>query len=215
MKMESAISQQTLLLVLFAVGFAGNSNTAWAIKMDQALLTVHNELQSSIRVSFISDHCYKCLYQPLVILPDGHSNASVTVSTRFTLTLTVETDIGNSTPCRWNQLYGESGHYSVWIQPSGYPDNITCIQIVTKDPINSYLPLLAAAAVLLLLAVLYVSAPYLYRWLQKSKCIAVCCRSAPYPLDSGDATNCSGDIHQTKPKSSRLKSLDTFRGPDA
>ncbi|KAG5831017.1 hypothetical protein ANANG_G00299400 [Anguilla anguilla] len=180
--------------------------------MDEALLTVHNDLQSGIRVSYVSDHCYKCLYQPLLILPDGPSNASLSVSTRFTLTLIVEADPGNSTPCRWSQLYGESGHYSVWVQPSGYPDNITCVRTLDKEPINSYLPLLAAAVVLFLLAVLYVSTPYLYRWLKKSKCISLlCCRRAGESSLDCDAS-CSRDVEQMKPASSRLRSLDTFRG---
>uniref|UniRef100_A0A4W5JND1 Uncharacterized protein n=1 Tax=Hucho hucho TaxID=62062 RepID=A0A4W5JND1_9TELE len=41
------------------------------VKMDEASLTVNNELGAEVVVSWLSDHCYQCVYQPLGVVPAG------------------------------------------------------------------------------------------------------------------------------------------------
>ncbi|XP_018604816.2 heparan-alpha-glucosaminide N-acetyltransferase [Scleropages formosus] len=167
-----------------------------SLDMDQALLTIYNQLQSRIRVSYVNDHCYRCLYQPLVSLNGCPSNSSVVISTRFSLSFTVEAENASSV-CSWSKTYGEAGRYLVWVQQSDV-STITCMLTVDKNPINSYLPILVAALILALLALVAVSVPYLLRF-------------GSHDSMSEDG-GCGEQAVQTKSKSSRLKSLDTFRG---
>ncbi|XP_071769330.2 proto-oncogene tyrosine-protein kinase receptor Ret [Centroberyx gerrardi] len=114
-------------------------NTGPALKMDQALLTFHNQLPEGVDVFYISDYCYKCLYQPLASVKASNNNASAVISTKFTLTMQVESPARNATLCRWSQTYEEGGHYSVWIRLSEPPNNPTCTHTVDKAPRNAYL----------------------------------------------------------------------------
>ncbi|XP_062376297.1 heparan-alpha-glucosaminide N-acetyltransferase [Sardina pilchardus] len=179
------------------------------LKMDEALLTVHNQLTEDITVLFVSDYCYKCLYQPVVNVSAEQKNASVVVSTLFTLTLKVEPYSQNRTLCRWTQAFEEAGHYSLRVTQYETTSDVTCFLSVDKSPNNSYLPLLAAALVLAVLSLLWTVAPYVYRWKCTSKIInLISCRRPQLSTENEDL---SAEI-TSQPKSSRLKSLDTFRG---
>ncbi|XP_028845003.1 heparan-alpha-glucosaminide N-acetyltransferase [Denticeps clupeoides] len=176
--------------------------------MDEALLTVHNQLIGGIRVLYVSDYCYKCLYQPLVFVKDGHSNASVTVSTIFTLTLNVQHESGNDTLCRFSEMFKEAGHYSLWVKESQTPEDSGsgCILSVEKKPHNAYWPLLTAFLLLGLVSLLWALAPFLSRLIRK---IHFCLRE---PSVGNDDEINPTENGATTQRSSRLKSLDTFRG---
>nr|XP_015202918.1 PREDICTED: heparan-alpha-glucosaminide N-acetyltransferase-like [Lepisosteus oculatus] len=217
--MESRVTQ-TFLFVLFLISTAVLAEIISSedsnLKMDEALLTVHNKLPRSIIVFYVSDYCYKCLYQPLVVIRPSSGlqpgNASVAIRTRFILTFRIMTEVGNITLCSWSKLYGEAGHYSTWVQKqTGIDSKITCSQTVEKAPINSYTALLVAAVILGLLALLHLLGLYLYRqqWIRHyiSQCF---CKNRT--VNSNRSTNNNGGADETKAKSSRLRSLDTFRG---
>ncbi|XP_041866411.1 heparan-alpha-glucosaminide N-acetyltransferase isoform X2 [Melanotaenia boesemani] len=180
--------------------------------MDQALLTFHNQLTEEVQVFYTSDYCYKCVYQPLVSLKPNNKNASAQISTKFTLTIQVESQTRNKTLCRWDQTYMEGGHYSIWIMPVAF-NNPICNLYVDKRPNNPHLPLLVAALLMALTALLFVMVPYIYR----KRCTltfikTICCRGEKYSVDNEDA-HARETAHGTgEAKPSRLLSLDTFRG---
>ncbi|XP_071337481.1 heparan-alpha-glucosaminide N-acetyltransferase isoform X2 [Trachinotus anak] len=203
--------QASLTLLIFVASSHGQHlKSGPRLKMDQALLTFHNQLTEEVQLFYTSDYCYKCVYQRLATVRPDNNNASVVISTRFTLTLQVESWTRNATLCRWSQAYGEGGHYSVWIQMSEAASEPSCTHSVDKRPNNTYLPILVSALLLAVIALLYFVAPSVYRRRCTSNFIeTICCQGSQYSVDdegepAGEAT--------TKAKPTRLRSLDTFRG---
>ncbi|KAI7805205.1 hypothetical protein IRJ41_001817 [Triplophysa rosa] len=184
----------------------------YKLKMDEALLTFHSELQYSISVLYTSDYCYKCLYQKLAIVRNGQQNVSVVVRAPFQLTLRILPVDGNSTLCSLSQTFEEAGHYSLWMRQSGLLNDVTCSLTVDKSPHNAYLPLLVAFLILAFAAIFWASLPYIRRCrcTQRLKDL-VCCHGSQYSMESEETTN-ELSVEQNKSKSTRLKSLDTFRG---
>ncbi|KAM7385915.1 hypothetical protein PAMP_001957 [Pampus punctatissimus] len=197
------------LLILITSSCGGHMESGHAVKMDQALLTFHNQLDHEVHIVYTSDYCYKCVYQHLVSVKGSNNNASAVISTKFTLTVRVESQTRNVTVCRWSQTYEEGGHYSVWIQMSDAASNPSCIHTVDKRPNNVYLPLLVAALLLAIIALLFNVTPYIYRSRRTSKFIkTICCQVPQYSVDN-DGAHADEAV---KPKPTRLRSLDTFRG---
>ncbi|XP_023281495.1 heparan-alpha-glucosaminide N-acetyltransferase-like isoform X1 [Seriola lalandi dorsalis] len=210
--MDPTILLQASLTVLILVASShGHLQPGPRLKLDQALLTFHNQLtEEEVQVLYTSDYCYKCVYQHLASVKPNNNNASVVISTKFTLTLRVESQTLNATLCRWSQTYGEGGHYSVWIQMSEAATEASCSHSVEKRPNNTYLPLLVSTLLLAIIALLFVVAPYIYRRRCTSNFIkTICCQGLQYSVDdegehAREAT--------TKAPPTRLRSLDTFRG---
>ncbi|KAL0964236.1 hypothetical protein UPYG_G00321180 [Umbra pygmaea] len=182
------------------------------LKMDQALLTIHNQLPTGVEVFYTSDYCYKCLYQPLVSILNGPQNASVVVSTVHTLELQFRPMGRNTTLCSWSQLFEEAGFYSVWVRESEPPISVSCYHLVDISPSNSYLPLVVAALLLAFIGLLCVIAPYLYRRRCTTSLVkTVCCKSPQYAVDE-ESPGCGNKANVADTKPTRLRSLDTFRG---
>ncbi|XP_036430203.1 heparan-alpha-glucosaminide N-acetyltransferase [Colossoma macropomum] len=201
-------------LILTTGQCATASDSEVMLKMDEALLTVQNQMSYGLHVLYTSDYCYKCLYQPLASMEAGPGNVSVVVSTPFTLTLKVTSVNGSSTLCSLSYSFEEAGHYSLWVRPgdTNLEFNVTCFVSVDKSPNDTYLPLLVAALVLALLAFLWVCVPLLLRCSCMSKLRNyMCCNRSQYSMEREEAIT-EACVDQNRPKSSRLKSLDTFRG---
>ncbi|XP_069001268.1 heparan-alpha-glucosaminide N-acetyltransferase [Embiotoca jacksoni] len=198
------------LLILVSSSYGGHIGTASTLKMDQALLEFHNQLREEVQVYYTSDYCYECVYQHLATVKPRNQNASAIISTKFTLTVQVESQTRNESLCRWSQTYEEGGHYSIWIQMLEATSDPSCTHTVDKSPNNIYLPLLAAALQLAMIALLFVVVPYIYRRRHTSKYIKIIC----CPQYSVDNVTHAGETAQntSKAKPVRLLSLDTFRG---
>nr|XP_040033706.1 heparan-alpha-glucosaminide N-acetyltransferase [Gasterosteus aculeatus aculeatus] len=212
--MESSRTLQASLTVLILVtsSYGGRLQPEPNLRLNQALLTFHNQLTEEVQVSYTSDYCYKCLFLHLVTVTHSN-NASAVLSTKFALTLEVKSHTTNATLCRWSQTYGEGGHYSVWIQMSETANNSSCTFTVDKKPNNVYMPLLVAALLLVVLAVLFIARPYIHRRCCASKCIrTVCCQGPQHSDDNELVEACEAQQNTTKAKPARLLSLDTFRG---
>ncbi|KAK5908162.1 hypothetical protein CgunFtcFv8_016243 [Champsocephalus gunnari] len=210
--MEPRTLQASLtLLILVTSSYGGHLTSGPTLKMDQALLIFHNQLAEEVQVFYTSDHCYKCLYQHLVTVKPNNNNASVVISTKFTLTMQLDSQSRNVTLCRWSQTYGEGGHYSVWIQMS---ESASCTDAVDKIPNDVYLPLLVAALLLGVIALLFAVAPYIFQRRCPSECTkSICCQGSQYSVDNDEAQACEAEEENTtKAKPTRLLSLDTFRG---
>ncbi|XP_028915224.1 LOW QUALITY PROTEIN: heparan-alpha-glucosaminide N-acetyltransferase-like [Ornithorhynchus anatinus] len=212
-------SLMTVFLLCAAGGSLQNPPGAGVdLKLDQALLTLHNHLPEEVHLQHVSDWCYKCLHQPLLSVKSGSSadptDASVPVSTRSALTFTLF--VGKTDVCRWRETYGEHGWYSVSVRP-GTPgmntSGVSCTHQIDRAPENSYIPLLIVSTVLIAAFLLYFLGTYVsklrctqnHRHLLHSKC---------FPGLFNHAIDSESDIEVSaeKPKKKRLLSLDTFRG---
>ncbi|XP_015236081.1 PREDICTED: heparan-alpha-glucosaminide N-acetyltransferase-like, partial [Cyprinodon variegatus] len=183
------------------------------LKMDQALLAFHNQLTERVWVFYTSDYCYKCVQQQLVTVRPNNNNASAVISTKFTLTLQVESQTRNATLCRWSQTYEEGGHYSSWIQMPTASTNPICFFSVDKSPNNAYLPLLVAALLLAVIALVFVVVPYIYRRRCTSKCVSfICHQDSLRSMHNNGTHDCATADNTGEAKPSRLLSLDAFRG---
>ncbi|XP_048060881.1 heparan-alpha-glucosaminide N-acetyltransferase isoform X1 [Megalobrama amblycephala] len=198
----------------YTSGMCERRNQVYMLKMDQALLTFHNELPYNISVYYTSDYCYKCLYQPLATVGNGH-NIPVVVSTQFTLTLRITTVDGNSTQCSLSQTFEEAGHYSLWMRQPGSLNDVTCSLTVDRSPNSAYLPLLAAFLILASVTVFWASLPCILRCSctqrLRKRIRLFCCHRSQNSMEMEEANN-EHCVDKSKTKSSRLKSLDTFRG---
>ncbi|KAL1023884.1 hypothetical protein UPYG_G00048480 [Umbra pygmaea] len=126
------------------------------LKMDEAVLTVNNELHSEVVVSLLSDHCYQCLYQPLGVVPAGTdpgvpSAVSFTVGTQHGITLQLNSSLAQ---CTVQFHFGENGNYSLWVNNLSDPSKGNCSLVTDTEPVNSYLPLLVAFSLFTTLAIL-------------------------------------------------------------
>ncbi|XP_006860045.1 PREDICTED: heparan-alpha-glucosaminide N-acetyltransferase [Chrysochloris asiatica] len=121
------------------------------LKMDQALLLIHNELlETSLTVYWNSESCYHCLYQTLVNVsrsekPGKPSIAAVAVSTQHGSILQLNNTLEDREICRLEYKFGEFGNYSLLVKhPNNGVSDITCVLVVNKNPVDSNLPVTVA-----------------------------------------------------------------------
>ncbi|XP_029962551.1 heparan-alpha-glucosaminide N-acetyltransferase [Salarias fasciatus] len=191
-----------------------------SLKMDQALLTFHNLLTEETSVFYTSDYCYKCVPQLLVAVKpnNNNNNESAVISTKFALTMQVQSPNRNTTFCRWSQTYEEGGQYSVWIQRSEVESEAVCFHTVDEAPHHANLPLLVATLLLAVIALLVVLVPYIYRRRCTSHFIkTICCQGSQPSVDNlslqdGAAAGREAANRPGNAKPARLLSLDAFRG---
>uniref|UniRef100_A0A8C5A0H4 Heparan-alpha-glucosaminide N-acetyltransferase n=1 Tax=Gadus morhua TaxID=8049 RepID=A0A8C5A0H4_GADMO len=111
-----------------------------SLKMDEAFLKVNNELETKLVVSWMSNHCYQCLYQTLGLVPAGpgpgkSSFVDFIVGTRHGITL----QLNNSDPnVEVPFSFGEHGNYSLWVKNQSV-SAVNCSMVTHSDPVNSYL----------------------------------------------------------------------------
>ncbi|KAH0506092.1 Heparan-alpha-glucosaminide N-acetyltransferase [Microtus ochrogaster] len=117
------------------------------LKMDQALLLIHNELSgTSLTVYWKSESCYQCTFQPLANVshsgkPAKPSVTAVSVSTQHGSILQVNYTQGETAACRLEYKFGEFGNYSLLIQhASPGASEVACGLVVNENPVDSNLP---------------------------------------------------------------------------
>uniref|UniRef100_UPI0037E8D68B heparan-alpha-glucosaminide N-acetyltransferase n=1 Tax=Semicossyphus pulcher TaxID=241346 RepID=UPI0037E8D68B len=213
MEPRRLVQESLTLLILVTSSYGGHLKSGATLRMDQALLTFQNQLTEEVLIFYTTDYCYKCVYQHVVTVKPNNNNETAVISTKFTLTMQVESQDRNATLCRWSQIYGEGGHYSVWIQMSEAPGNPSCTHTVDKAPNNAYLPLLVAALLLAIFALLFLGAPYIYRRSCTSDIIkTICCQGPQYSVNNDGRQAFEAEHNTNNAKPTRLCSLDTFRG---
>ncbi|XP_029706224.1 heparan-alpha-glucosaminide N-acetyltransferase-like [Takifugu rubripes] len=114
--------------------------------MDKASLTVQSELDSDVMVSWVSEHCYQCVYQQSGILPAARvpgqpSSLNLTVATQHPIILQLNRTADDSVLCTLPFHFGEHGIYSLWVKNSSV---VTCSIVTLADPVSSYIPILVA-----------------------------------------------------------------------
>ncbi|XP_017320515.1 heparan-alpha-glucosaminide N-acetyltransferase isoform X5 [Ictalurus punctatus] len=101
--MESCSLRHIFYIIILTIGQCGMTmNTETLLKIDEALLTVRNQMSYGLQVLYTSDYCYKCLYQPLASMEVGPGNVSVVLSTPFTLTLKASPVNATNTLCSFS-----------------------------------------------------------------------------------------------------------------
>ncbi|XP_051993883.1 heparan-alpha-glucosaminide N-acetyltransferase-like isoform X2 [Xyrauchen texanus] len=119
------------------------------LKMDEAALSVINEIEKDMMLFVLSDHCYQCLPQPLGIIPAGLGPGTLTtmgfvVGTQHPLTLHLNRTTANLELCKIHFHFGEKGNYSLWVKNLNGTSRANCTMVIDSEPVNSYLPILFA-----------------------------------------------------------------------
>lgn len=117
--------------------------------MDEAILTVNNELDMEVVVSWMSERCYQCLYQHLGVVPAGSSpgqpsSVDFNVGTQHEITLQLNSTPVNVELCTVPFHFGEHGNYSLWVKNLNDSSVVNCSIVTDADPVNSYIPILVA-----------------------------------------------------------------------
>ncbi|XP_030673075.1 heparan-alpha-glucosaminide N-acetyltransferase isoform X1 [Nomascus leucogenys] len=200
------------------------------LKMDQALLLIHNELLwTNLTVYWKSECCYHCLFQVLVNVPQSPkagkpSVAAASVSTQHGSILQLNDTLEEKEVCRLEYRFGEFGNYSLLVKNihNGVSE-IACDLAVNEDPVDSNLPVsiafLIGLAVIIAISFLrlLLSLDDFNNWISKAISSRETDRlinselGSPSRIDSLD-----GDVQPALWRLSalppRLRSVDTFRG---
>ncbi|XP_025250543.1 heparan-alpha-glucosaminide N-acetyltransferase isoform X3 [Theropithecus gelada] len=199
------------------------------LKMDQALLLIHNELLgANLTVYWKSECCYHCLFQVLVNVPQSPkagkpSVAAASVSTQHGAILQLN-DTLQKEVCRLEYRFGEFGNYSLLVKNihNGVSE-IACDLAVNEDPVDSNLPVsiafLIGLAVIIVISFLrlLLSLDDFNSWISKAISSRETDRLINSELGSPSRTDpLDGDVqpavwHLSVPPP-RLRSVDTFRG---
>uniref|UniRef100_A0A8C6CGD2 Heparan-alpha-glucosaminide N-acetyltransferase n=1 Tax=Moschus moschiferus TaxID=68415 RepID=A0A8C6CGD2_MOSMO len=117
------------------------------LKMDQALLLIHNELPgTNLTVYWNFDRCYHCLLQVLANVSQRRKAgepgiAAVAVGTQHGSILQLNYTAEDKEVCRLEYKFGEFGNYSLSVKHVRDGVNeITCDLVVNKEPVDSNLP---------------------------------------------------------------------------
>ncbi|KAJ3614851.1 hypothetical protein NHX12_018421 [Muraenolepis orangiensis] len=184
--------------------------------MDEAFLTVNNELKVDLVVSWMSNHCYQCLYQTLGLVPAGSGpglpgSIDFVVGTQHGVTLQLNSSVMKAELCRVPYSFGEKGNYSLWVKNLDDSSVVNCSMVTRADPVNTYLPILIAFLFFSGLSILLDGVRFLLLRLSNSMETE---RLINSELGSpGRMVDTAHDnILPTTTILRRLKSLDTFRG---
>lgn len=127
-----------------------------SLRMDEAVLTVNNELDTDVLLSWVSQHCYQCAYQPLGVIPKRRGpgdpgSVQFPISTQHEVNLQLNSTQDNKELCMLPFHFGEFGNYSLWAQNG---NSVNCSVVTDAEPVNSYMPILVAFTILAGLTVL-------------------------------------------------------------
>ncbi|XP_061447027.1 heparan-alpha-glucosaminide N-acetyltransferase [Rhineura floridana] len=222
------------LIALLMLGLAQPHDISrrplWDLKIDQALLQIHNELPSeNLTIYWLSDYCYQCKHQEMISFPINRTPEvptirAVVVDSRHTVTLMVNNAKDNNELCRIQYHFEEFGNYSLVVGSiNGSILNVSCKIVINQSPFNSYLPIFFAFLIfvgifsILRLGQFCVSIEPIRNWLFKKMNPTETDRLINSELGSPSRTDCidgnlPAGIWSVASSLQRLRSLDTFRG---
>ncbi|XP_019377783.1 PREDICTED: heparan-alpha-glucosaminide N-acetyltransferase [Gavialis gangeticus] len=197
------------------------------LKIDQALLLIHNELHNEVlTVSWLSDYCYQCLYQYLALVPlnntSGKPRVEVAVDAQHPVTLQLNGTLDGKELCKIHYHFGEFGNYSLMVKRLyRSTTNVSCTIDINASPVNSNLPILYAFLIYMgILSILtsghfFINMDPVKNWLHKKLNPRETDRLINSELGSPTgADSVTGDhgVSVWSVSQRRLRSLDTFRG---
>ncbi|KAM5264635.1 heparan-alpha-glucosaminide N-acetyltransferase isoform 2-T2 [Ctenodactylus gundi] len=200
------------------------------LKMDQALLLIHNELhETNLTIYWRSERCYCCLFQILVnVTWSGKARrpgfAAIPVCTQHRSILQVNATLEDKEVCRFEYKFGEFGNYSLVVKHThNGSDEVTCDLVVNKNPVDSDLPVSVMFLVGLALVVavsflrLLLSLEDFSNWISKAINSQETDHLINSELGSPSRIDPLTGVSQSATRSlsasgHRLRCLDTFRG---
>ncbi|XP_041640360.1 heparan-alpha-glucosaminide N-acetyltransferase [Cheilinus undulatus] len=169
-----SLSAIALVVSLFVVPLTADRSTSGVprqkhivLRMDEALLTVNNELNTEVLVSWVSERCYQCLFQPLGVVPAGSipgqpSSMDFIVGTQHQITLQLNSTSDKTQLCKVPFHFGEHGNYSLWVKNLNNSAVASCSVVTDAEAINSYMPILIAFVIFAGLALMSAIARTIY-----------------------------------------------------
>ncbi|XP_046657308.1 heparan-alpha-glucosaminide N-acetyltransferase-like [Daphnia pulicaria] len=202
------------------------------LKIDEAWMVVTSHLPRPTWLYVLSDDCAQCAFKLLSSVGAG-SNNSLKMDATHGLTLRFRDDnsstyapqLGdsNNTLCQVHVTMGEFGVYDVNLDSTD-AGRIDCRFSTAKEPVDIYAPLLACFLFYVVLAFLWIGVRAVLRrgyfdgclcalkLKKRQKKTSVEGNENPGGLAAPTIVPAVADEIAPKKKSSRLKSLDTFRG---
>ncbi|XP_061434152.1 heparan-alpha-glucosaminide N-acetyltransferase isoform X1 [Lethenteron reissneri] len=187
-------------------------------QLEHAELAVHNELKQPLTLTWVSSDCFQCVPRALAECVGGRVSR-VAVDSTHAGTLALVSSGGEL--CRMDVWLGELGEFSLRVERGNLSSNATCGPITTtRAPVNSSLPVLIAAGVLLLLSILFP----LSGWVLRLRCVQSMIGRVLHRPDNHTLLNNEAMVPPqpqilppnattaTSTQAQRLRSLDTFRG---
>ncbi|XP_070537803.1 heparan-alpha-glucosaminide N-acetyltransferase-like [Ptychodera flava] len=192
------------------------------LTIDTAYFKAESNAESYlIEVKWQTEECYQCILVPAGTFTDT-DQTQILAMTQWPMNITAKFITHNAShECSLMYHFGEHGNYSLVVNVTMELDKnstISCDVIVQKQPINSYIPIAVAFAIMVGLALITLVALYVYRTVKNklgryniledeetshSRTTAVTVQAE----EDGSKTD-SARGEQKK----RLRSLDTFRG---
>ncbi|KAM9329534.1 heparan-alpha-glucosaminide N-acetyltransferase [Gastrophryne carolinensis] len=193
------------------------------LKMDQALLLIHNESHEKFIVYWRSDQCYQCLYQTLSTRHVTKEQVDLAVvDTRHAVTLLLNDTSGSRELCQIHYKFREFGNYSLWIKSkNSTTKNVMCEVIINYNPGYTNLPIVIAFFIYVAIVIVLSLASFLFRlqavqnWLCKQINPVETDRLINSELGTPSRVDhFRQDAHMVTWNAApqRLRSLDTFRG---
>lgn len=174
-------------------------DTNVSLGIDEACFNIINEYNKSITFYSHSSECYLCDGVPQAL--PGNKNTPLIISTKYPLHIFYRNVLDI---CHITYNFKEHGSYG-W----NISEEYLCSKIYTiREPVNSYFPILAAFIIYVLLMVLCTTFKFVIRVI-KGKLSP---NNVHDDLDRLQEAETSNPIIGTNRSSTRIRSVDTFRG---
>ncbi|XP_029173603.1 heparan-alpha-glucosaminide N-acetyltransferase-like isoform X2 [Nylanderia fulva] len=171
-----------------------------SLGIDEACFSIISEYNRSITLYSHLLECYLCKDVPLVSLP-GKKNTTLVIPTKYPLHIFYK---DTHEVCHTTYNFKEHGSYG-W----NISEEQLCSEIYTiRQPVNSYLPIFTAFMVFVLLMILYATVKVIIRVI-KGKLSP---DNIHDDLDRLQEAETSNPVIKTNRSSTRIRSVDTFRG---
>ncbi|XP_070543921.1 heparan-alpha-glucosaminide N-acetyltransferase-like isoform X2 [Ptychodera flava] len=189
-------------------------------KIDTAYLYINSTVKVDLDIFGQTTECYQCALMSLTSIRPAGSTV-LRVNTTWPTEIFVQ-DKSQSQSCNKTYHFGQSGHYVLWIFPVNTENgsHFECNIVEAKSPVDIYIPIYIAIAVYVGVLILYIVWKQIYRKKLLKK-IFYCLETdrlvnsdlgSPNNIAPSNSVALESVKKPEKPKSARLKSLDTFRG---
>ncbi|XP_014470980.1 PREDICTED: heparan-alpha-glucosaminide N-acetyltransferase-like isoform X2 [Dinoponera quadriceps] len=169
--------------------------------IDEAYLSVVNKYNISITLFSDLLECFMCYGVPTAVLP-ANKNSTLVIPTKYPLQVFYQAN--DYLYCQTTYIFKEHGSYGWNISQEDLCSDIYTI----REPINSYLPIFVAFMVFTLLWVLFATCRVVIR-VVKGKLSP---DTVHDDLDRLQEAETSNPVMRTSRVSTRIRSVDTFRG---
>lgn len=171
-----------------------------SLGIDEACFSILNQYDIPVTLYSYLSECYLCSGVPQAVLP-AHRNTTLIMSTKYPQHIFYRAE---TEACHTTYNFKEHGSYGWNISKKQLCSDIYTI----REPVNSYLPILVAFAICVLIAILFVISKVLIRVI-KGKLSADTIHD---DLDRLQEAEIPSPVIRTNRSSTRVRSVDTFRG---